>query len=783
MNLKTDSVTSGFDQVKRQSKAAMAEVRKEVNESNHSLGLFGEAFGVTVPRHIRTFVSQMPGVASAMSVAFDGIAVIVVIKVLVEAAEKVKKLTEAYEEAGRASQKMADGTKEITDKLEVSGRALIVHTDHLQKMIDKLEHKPHNGLKDALDEAAEHADILFAKLKASFDEAAKLLKENEVGFLGQMVGKSSNADVTKISTDTKKQIDALPRDENFDVAANVIVQKAWRQLEAMRITSNRAGDRDIQKHGQNRGLIDSINTEQNVLSAINDYGDKEQTDDRKQKEADVAQAKNDKDKDADAKRRKALEEQKQADAKEKTAIEERLKTLATGREKLEMLLNTPVRAGNQNWLTGERGSLINEGQKQFAKDYKPTNAWETAISGTSVRLGNMSAPLQGGMQALPSGHALTEALKKASEEAGQSSKLDLEDVTRKSQIAQSSIDWREKTGQLSQYAAAMQLTALHTGEYANKLNILKAAQDALVNGRTTHSDGLTDAEYSNKLKANKNEQSELTGGYNLQHAEDLWKQQMQTAGAGMRDFWESVITDSENAAQAVKSAMTQTMAGINSDLAKAMTGQKTNWSKTFEGVGTSTLTSGLKMGEGQFAKALGLGAKRGDSAGTPMFVQEVANLAGGAKGAIGGALGKAGGWLSGLFHRGGGVASPTGIAGADTSGAGVDLSGGIGALAGMIPGLAAGGDGDGLTLVGENGPEVANLPSGSHVTNHSDLTKMLKGGGGVTNHYTIDARGTNAAEVDMRVKQGMLLAHNQAVSSTMKAQQERARRRPSGSRG
>jgi hypothetical protein len=87
VNLKTNTagITSGMDLAKRQTREAMAEVRKEVTESNHSLALFGEAFGVTVPRHIRTFVSELPGVSKAMSAAFSGLAIILIIKVLAEA--------------------------------------------------------------------------------------------------------------------------------------------------------------------------------------------------------------------------------------------------------------------------------------------------------------------------------------------------------------------------------------------------------------------------------------------------------------------------------------------------------------------------------------------------------------------------------------------------------------------------------------------------------------------------------------------------------------------------
>ncbi len=55
----------------------------------------------------------------------------------------------------------------------------------------------------------------------------------------------------------------------------------------------------------------------------------------------------------------------------------------------------------------------------------------------------------------------------------------------------------------------------------------------------------------------------------------------------------------------------------------------------------------------------------------------------------------------------------------------------------------------GLTWVGEEGPEIVNLPRGAQVFDAATSRRMAegdRGGGGVsiTNHYTIDARGADA---------------------------------------
>jgi hypothetical protein len=194
------------------------------------------------------------------------------------------------------------------------------------------------------------------------------------------------------------------------------------------------------------------------------------------------------------------------------------------------------------------------------------------------------------------------------------------------------------------------------------------------------------------------------------------------------------------------------MNGVNSELAKALTGQKTSWGKTLQGEGTSLVSSGLKMGEGALAKAFGLGGKRGDSIMNPLFVQDV----------------------------GGGYSSAANTVG--ESGA----LGSLGKLISMfpIPHFALGGyTPGGMALTGEEGPEVATYPAGTHITSNRDLRKMLGGGGGGVSYSigNIDASGSNPAEVEMRFQRALQQVHTQAVQSSAKAQREMAARRPRSS--
>ena len=70
------------------------------------------------------------------------------------------------------------------------------------------------------------------------------------------------------------------------------------------------------------------------------------------------------------------------------------------------------------------------------------------------------------------------------------------------------------------------------------------------------------------------------------------------------------------------------------------------------------------------------------------------------------------------------------------------LTGAFGGFGGgLIPGLATGGFGRGLHLVGERGPELVDLGSGSRVYSNDQLSDAVSGGGGmhVTNNIQIDS--------------------------------------------
>jgi hypothetical protein len=292
-------------------------------------------------------------------------------------------------------------------------------------------------------------------------------------------------------------------------------------------------------------------------------------------------------------------------------------------------------------------------------------------------------------------------------------------------MEEANVKYDEQTGRISKNTAAMELARIKAAAFAQQIQDLKAKR-AQIQGATY----LNSGEKRLQSQQTTNQIAQLTGDMNVEARKAQADVDSQSALAGMHEFWLSMVEDADNAAKTVNALFTQAMNEVNAQLVNGMMGKKMDWGKTFGSLASSTLSSGLKTGEGMIGKALGLGGKKGDSPMNPMYVSQVNALPGAAGGA--GAAGGGGGIFGSLlklFH---------------------------------IPGFAEGGYPSGLAMVGENGPELANFGGGGHVTSNSDVRAMLKGGGG-SPVYNIDARGSNAADVQMRVKQAMQVTHAHAV--------------------
>src|SRR5205807_1181391 len=67
---------------------AGTQARESMYQARGEAALLGEEFGIRLPRHVRSFIAELPGVGSALSAAFSATAVLFIIEALVKLTEK-----------------------------------------------------------------------------------------------------------------------------------------------------------------------------------------------------------------------------------------------------------------------------------------------------------------------------------------------------------------------------------------------------------------------------------------------------------------------------------------------------------------------------------------------------------------------------------------------------------------------------------------------------------------------------------------------------------------------
>jgi hypothetical protein len=130
-----------------------------------------------------------------------------------------------------------------------------------------------------------------------------------------------------------------------------------------------------------------------------------------------------------------------------------------------------------------------------------------------------------------------------------------------------------------------------------------------------------------------------------------------------------------------------------------------------------------------------------------------------------------GGLFSGLLSKLGGLFSGGG-----------GLSGGLGSMLSMLTGLIPHAEGGPMTpssayLVGEKGPEIMTGMSGQ-ITSNANSMRALSSSTGATHYYSIDARGTDPAQTEQRVRRAILESHQSAVTTSIQGNAERLKRVP-----
>ena len=203
---KTDTA-DGAAAASKATKQIAQDTSVNMGEARGAMALLGEEIGVRIPRHLQTFIAQIPGVGTALNAAFSSIAILALVELLTKVVEKVQEFKQHAEDVANAMEHAGDKGRDAMQKLD----------DEFQKLtiqIDKLKGDDLKALQDGLAEIdrtkLENLKKQFTDLKKEADDTFDKLKTN---WLANLVGLGNNAAVNNLKEGFDELTDRVKRFE------------------------------------------------------------------------------------------------------------------------------------------------------------------------------------------------------------------------------------------------------------------------------------------------------------------------------------------------------------------------------------------------------------------------------------------------------------------------------------------------------------------------------------------------------------------------------------------
>jgi hypothetical protein len=174
-----------------------------VTEARGTLSLLGEEIGVTIPRHLQTFIAQIPGVGTALNAAFSSVAVLALLELVVKLADKLdefQKHAEAVRDKLEATGVLgADAMRKINEEtLSLDAQIQILSQNYLGALADQLK------LIDS--QTLTHITDQFRSMSA---DILKDLDAIKVGWAQSLVGLGNDKQIEGIQKDIKQTVESV----------------------------------------------------------------------------------------------------------------------------------------------------------------------------------------------------------------------------------------------------------------------------------------------------------------------------------------------------------------------------------------------------------------------------------------------------------------------------------------------------------------------------------------------------------------------------------------------
>jgi hypothetical protein len=191
----TATFTGPLNKAGQEAKNAARNIQDSLNdvdlrEARGTIGLLGEDIGIHLPRHVQTFIAELPGVGVALQAAFPVLAVVAIGVAIFEATEKLKKHEEEVEKAKTQMTDLTIATGRHAEALEISRLKI---EDHIRALTGQ---PARNGIEIALKEAKKAADELADSIQKDINKEAELLKTQvQGGFSKYLSGPNASQDM------------------------------------------------------------------------------------------------------------------------------------------------------------------------------------------------------------------------------------------------------------------------------------------------------------------------------------------------------------------------------------------------------------------------------------------------------------------------------------------------------------------------------------------------------------------------------------------------------------
>ena len=735
---RTAKVVTGMEEAKRATRQAAREMKADINEAKASIALLGEEVGVKLPRHLRSFVAELPGVASAMAAAFNGAAILGLGMIAVEQAKKVYEFVHSLQEMG-------EKTNEEFAKLHKSTAAttddLIKTNAELANTIAKFEGRKENKLAVQLAEAASAAATLAKQLQAVDEQEMKIFGDEGVSW---MKGKAAGMLPTGDLLDHVKQFNKERAD---------IEDEATEKIRAARLANDEAAAKEAESE---RDKQLAVKYQQEM-----DWSKKTMTDLQK------------------------LQTRHEAGAA--VTIAPGLTAAGLFADPTQAILLLTKHMGALNDATLLQGELAQNAALHI------TQMGETGLSAAErlkkaqeEQMRMITSMISADQFAAAAKERITDALTKTwlddehkrQEEEKHSAELEkqataefikaqkeMQEAASEAQksIRQEAADSFALTEQDEQTKVAMAQES-NAQRIAN-LRAAMAEREQVVQQAFADEAALYD-EGSAKQQEVQREALKDAAAY----ARETAALNREALESGIGGAMTEMVRKAMDTASQMRDIFTSMVNGINDQLVNIMTGKRVtsrDWSNMFGGVASQAAHAGLTSAEGYAMKALGIGGKPdGSTSGKALWVRnaenikkagsDIANLAKGSPDPSTSTMGGLSGWLN--AHTGG-------FFGSVLSALVPHASGGP-----VIPG--------GAYLVGERGPEPFFPGVSGSVGTNAAMRRAF--GNGVTIHMGgIDARGaTDPAAVHASVHRAMRSYFPAMVTASAAFQDDRKRRTP-----